>query len=63
MNSIDSILGMIATEAVEAIEEGRRFEKQFGIESASTVNEGNLPTMRYDLRLIKEPEGTTYWRD
>jgi len=51
MFSIDEILGMIATEVVEGLD--KKYIKQ----------EGYMPDMRYDLRLIREPDGRIRWEE
>jgi len=51
MFSIDELLGMIATEAVEGLD--KKYIKQ----------EGYMPGMRYDLRLIREPNGMIRWEE
>jgi len=51
MFSIDELLGMIATEAVEDLD--KRYIKQ----------EEYMPNMRYDLRLVREPDGRLHWEE
>lgn len=50
MNSIESILGMIRTEAFDAepIEEFKKRSK-------------DLPLLRYDLELVEMPDGRLEW--
>ena len=50
MNTIDEILGMICTEAVEDI-------------ILEDSEEENLPKMRYDLRLVRYDNGSYEWLD
>ena len=64
MNSIDEILGMIAT---EGIEHGGMSEEQLRAEGypipKSLSYEEDLPPMRYNLGLVRKEDGTLYWYD
>jgi hypothetical protein len=56
MISIDSLLGMVATEAAEAIEESRRENPQ---PRQTTAND--LPPINYKLELVQDSDGNLYW--
>ena len=63
MNSIDEILGMIAT---EGIEHGGMSEEQLRAEEYSipkSPSYEDLSPMHYNLRLVRKKDGTIYWDD
>lgn len=55
MISIDNLLNIVATEAVES-------EQEYRINNITCTNkEKYLPPIRYDLELIKRIDGSFYW--
>ncbi len=58
MNSIESLLGMIATEASEEYFKNR-YERS-KTENKSKEDEQSFPILRYDLELIQD-QNDLYW--
>jgi hypothetical protein len=68
MLSIESIMGMIATDAIESGGEGDRYKGNCHDEILKPASydtgirgEVNLPPIQYDLELIQHPDGTYTW--
>ena len=61
MLTIDELLGIIWSEAVE---HGGMTEEQWKAEGCPVSyrpEDKNLPAIRYDLELIEREDGTLYW--
>lgn len=64
MNTIEDILGMIATEAIEYGGMSEEHWREEGCPMPENSRNGEiLPPMQYDLRLIRRDDGTLYWDD
>ena len=62
MISMEKLLDMIATEAIEhgGMSEEHLQQEGYPI-TKHTSNKEHLPPIRYDLELIKAPDGHIYW--
>jgi hypothetical protein len=59
MNSHAEIFGMITTEAIESEFNSRGSS----CPNVPTSSDANVPTLKYSLRLVREPDGTLKWED
>jgi hypothetical protein len=57
MISIDSLMGIIATEAIE----GEPIDNPFPEPRKEVKYDDGLPPIRYDLQLIEQPDGSLVW--
>ena len=58
MNSMKSLLGMVLTEAIEGKEEPECLLTDSG---QGCKRKYDLPPIKYDLELIKKPDGSLEW--
>ncbi len=58
MLSLDTILGMVATEAIE-----HPREQPYRVEQVQHTKPAALPAVQYNLELVSKPDGTYKWEE